>query len=294
MGSHYLKDEEGNYHEYSDEEYGEMLRGKLMFGALAMVLGGAFFAYCSFVDKGFVFGDFKNSDFIICLIACVVLLVGGILLWLVASKKEIVGLIVGGSVITILIWYVMSCVFDDKEDKKTDNVEMTSETSSNDDISAAEFVAVAEEEPIPEETYTDADEIVDKETDEIEYQDLTTNNEEDVQETNVQADDNEILDMVEQMPSFPGGETALLQFLSSNVRYPTVAEENEIQGRVVVTFIVERDGSITEVKVANGVDPSLDREAVRVIKSMPKWKAGTQNGKPVRVKYSVPVTFRLS
>lgn len=126
------------------------------------------------------------------------------------------------------------------------------------------------------------------------YQDFATNNEEDVQETNVQANDDEILDMVEQMPSFPGGETALLQFLSSNVRYPTVAEENEIQGRVVVTFIVERDGSITEVKVAKGVDPSLDREAVRVIKSMPKWKAGTQNGKPVRVKYSVPVTFRLS
>ena len=126
------------------------------------------------------------------------------------------------------------------------------------------------------------------------YQDFATNNEEDVQETNVQANDDEILDMVEQMPSFLGGETALLQFLSSNVRYPTVAEENEIQGRVVVTFIVERDGSITEVKVAKGVDPSLDREAVRVIKSMPKWKAGTQNGKPVRVKYSVPVTFRLS
>ena len=112
-------------------------------------------------------------------------------------------------------------------------------------------------------------------------------------EPKIQEDVNEVLDIVEQMPSFPGGQAALLRYLSSNVQYPTVAEENGVQGRVIVTFVVERDGSITDVRVAKSVDPSLDREAVRVARSMPRWQPGTQDGKPVRVKYTVPVTFRL-
>ena len=95
------------------------------------------------------------------------------------------------------------------------------------------------------------------------------------------------------MPSFPGGQAALFEFLSKNIRYPVVAEENGIQGRVIVTFVVERDGSITDVRVAKSVDPSLDKEAVRVTKSMPHWNPGMQNGGPVRVKFTLPVTFRL-
>ena len=101
-------------------------------------------------------------------------------------------------------------------------------------------------------------------------------------------------DVVEQMPSFPGGQAALFQWLSSNIKFPVVAEENGVQGRVIVTFVVERDGSIREVKVAKSVDPSLDKEAVRVISSMPKWIPGKQKGSAVRVKYTLPVTFRLS
>jgi protein TonB len=84
-----------------------------------------------------------------------------------------------------------------------------------------------------------------------------------------------------------------MQYLSSNIKYPVVAEENGVQGRVVCTFVVERDGSITDVRVIRSVDPSLDKEAVRVVKSMPKWIPGKQNGSAVRVKYTVPVTFRL-
>jgi len=102
-----------------------------------------------------------------------------------------------------------------------------------------------------------------------------------------------VFDVVEQMPSFPGGDAALMSFLSKNIKYPVIAEENGIQGRVVATFVVERDGSITDVKVIKSVDPSLDKEAVRVLKSMPKWIPGKQNGSAVRVKYTVPVTFRL-
>ena len=106
-------------------------------------------------------------------------------------------------------------------------------------------------------------------------------------------EETKVFDVVEQMPSFPGGQSALLQYLSSNIKYPVVAEENGVQGRVVCTFVVERDGSITDVRVIKSVDPSLDKEAVRVVKSMPKWIPGKQNGSAVRVKYTVPVTFRL-
>ena len=104
---------------------------------------------------------------------------------------------------------------------------------------------------------------------------------------------NKVFDVVEEMPSFPGGQGALMAFLSSNVKYPVVAQENGVQGRVIVGFVVEKDGSITDVKVMRSVDPSLDREAQRVVKSMPKWKPGKQNGSAVRVKYTVPVLFKL-
>lgn len=102
-----------------------------------------------------------------------------------------------------------------------------------------------------------------------------------------------VFEVVEQMPSFPGGDKALLEFLSNNIKYPVVAQENGVQGRVVVSFVVERDGSITDVKVVRSVDPSLDKEAARVVKSMPKWIPGKQNGSAVRVKYNVPVSFKL-
>mgnify|MGYP002521770734 CR=1 FL=1 len=102
-----------------------------------------------------------------------------------------------------------------------------------------------------------------------------------------------VFDVVEEMPSFPGGQGALMAFLSSNIKYPVVAQENGVQGRVIVGFVVERDGSISDVKVMRSVDPSLDREAQRVVKAMPKWKPGKQNGSAVRVKYTVPVVFRL-
>lgn len=106
-------------------------------------------------------------------------------------------------------------------------------------------------------------------------------------------EETKVFDVVEQMPSFPGGAGALMQYLSSNIKYPVVAEENGVQGRVVCTFVVEKDGSITDVRVIKSVDPSLDKEAVRVVKGMPRWIPGKQNGSAVRVKYTVPVTFRL-
>lgn len=106
-------------------------------------------------------------------------------------------------------------------------------------------------------------------------------------------EETKIFTVVEQVPMFPGGDGALMGYLRDNIHYPTVAAENGVQGRVVVGFVVERDGSITDVNILRGVDPSLDREAMRVVKSMPKWTPGKQNGSAVRVKYQVPVSFRL-
>lgn len=106
-------------------------------------------------------------------------------------------------------------------------------------------------------------------------------------------EETKIFTVVEQMPMYPGGDGALMGYLRDNIHYPTVAAENGVQGRVVVGFVVERDGSITDVKILRGVDPSLDREAMRVVKSMPRWNPGKQNGSAVRVKYQVPVSFRL-
>ena len=103
----------------------------------------------------------------------------------------------------------------------------------------------------------------------------------------------EIFVVVEEQPEFPGGNTAMMKFLSDNIKYPVIAQENGIQGRVITNFVVERDGSITDVQVVRGVDPSLDKEAVRVIQSMPKWKPGKQRGSTVRVRFTLPVVFRL-
>jgi protein TonB len=103
--------------------------------------------------------------------------------------------------------------------------------------------------------------------------------------------EDKIFDVVEQAPTFKEGDVRA--WLAKNMQYPPIAAENGISGRVVVGFVVERDGSISHVQVLRGVDPSLDKEAVRVVKSMPKWNPGMQNGSPVRVKYNVPVQFKL-
>ena len=108
-----------------------------------------------------------------------------------------------------------------------------------------------------------------------------------------EAEQNKVFDVVEQQPQYPGGMGALNHWLGSNIKYPVMAAENGIEGRVVVQFVVERDGSVSGVHVVRGVDPSLDKEATRVVSAMPKWIPGKQNGSAVRVKYTVPVTFRL-
>ncbi len=107
-------------------------------------------------------------------------------------------------------------------------------------------------------------------------------------------DEQVVFQIVETMPEFPGGQAELFKYLSENIKYPVIAQENGIQGRVICQFTVNRDGSIVDIEVVRSAgDASLDREAVRVIQSMPKWNPGKQRGKAVRVKFTVPVNFRL-
>ena len=103
----------------------------------------------------------------------------------------------------------------------------------------------------------------------------------------------EVFDMVEQAPQFPGGQAELMSWLVKNIRYPVIAQENGIQGRVICQFVVGSDGSVRDIKVLRSLDPSCDKEAVRVIQSMPKWIPGRQNGKAVSVRYTLPVIFKL-
>lgn len=103
----------------------------------------------------------------------------------------------------------------------------------------------------------------------------------------------QVFEIVEQMPAFPGGEAEMMKYVAENLRYPVVAQESGIQGRVVIRFVVTATGAIDEVKVMRGLDPSCDREAVRVVQSMPKWTPGRQNGKNVAVYFTLPILFRL-
>ena len=103
----------------------------------------------------------------------------------------------------------------------------------------------------------------------------------------------EIFKIVEEMPSYPGGEAKLMEFVAKNIKYPQIARETGIQGRVFVNFVVEPDGSVSNVSVLRGIGGGCDEEAMRVVKSMPKWKPGKQRGKAVRVQYMLPVNFRL-
>lgn len=119
---------------------------------------------------------------------------------------------------------------------------------------------------------------------------LTTVN---AQEIVASEEDQKKYEVVEEMPEFPGGMEALIKYLSTNIKYPKDAVKQKIQGRVLVTFVVDTDGSIKDVKVAKAVYPSIDKESVRVVKKMPKWTPGKKDGCPVRVQYTLPIAFHL-
>jgi protein TonB len=126
--------------------------------------------------------------------------------------------------------------------------------------------------------------------DEIEIED--TESDEDLEI--VEEDDEEVFMVVENMPEFPGGDLGLMKYIQKNVKYPPIAKEYNITGKVYISFVVDKSGSVTNVKVVRGVDKNLDAEAVRVIKSLPKYKPGKQRGKAVKVMFTVPINFTLN
>jgi len=127
---------------------------------------------------------------------------------------------------------------------------------------------------------------------EIEIED-TESDEDEVIEIE-EEDDEEFFMVVENMPEFPGGDLGLMQYIQKNVRYPPIAKEYNITGKVYVSFIVDKTGNVTNVKIVRGVDKNLDAEAMRVVKSLPKYKPGKQRGKPVRVMFTIPINFTLN
>ncbi|MBR3936860.1 MAG: energy transducer TonB [Bacteroidaceae bacterium] len=152
-------------------------------------------------------------------------------------------------------------------------------------VTKAEIIEIVEDDADIEE------DIMASTEDNVEWVDL---DDYDVVEVEPEPEEEEIFMVVEDQPEFPGGTAALLDYLRKNIKYPAICRENNIQGRVLVTFIVNKDGAIVEPEVVKSVHPQLDREALRVISTMPNWKPGSQRGKPVRVKYTVPVNFRLN
>lgn len=109
-----------------------------------------------------------------------------------------------------------------------------------------------------------------------------------------EVEEEEVFYIVENMPEFPGGDVALRTYIAQNVKYPEIAKENGLSGKVFVQFVINQKGEVENVKIARGVDPALDKEAIRVVQNLPKWKPGSQRGKPVRVSYTVPINFQLN
>lgn len=136
---------------------------------------------------------------------------------------------------------------------------------------------------IEDELIIDAE--ADQETEIEEYTPIMTEEEE--------VEEEEIFTVVEQQPSFPGGERARIKYLQQNIEYPQMARESGISGTVYVSFVVEKNGKITDVQVLRGIGGGCDKEAIRVVKNMPKWNAGKQRGKPVRVRFNMPIRFTL-
>ena len=216
------------------------------------------------------------------------------------EKKKTTGLLIG----YVLALAVMFIAFEWSERDKVINID----TGMNEFVFEEEIIPITEQEeqktPPPPPEAPKAEEIIE-----------IAENDANVEETTIQASDEtdkavevkyvpveveeeeveeqQIFQVVEEMPEFPGGMAECMKWLSKNMKYPTISQENGVQGRVIVQFVVNRDGSIVDAVVARGVDPYLDKEALRVVGLMPKWKPGKQRGKEVRVKYTLPVMFRL-
>ena len=196
-----------------------------------------------------------------------------------------------GLVATLIIVLVAS------EWKSYDKVEYNLGQLNLDDMEE-EIIPITKQEvkpPPPPPPPPDVIEIIEDDEEienEVEVED--TESDEDVEIEIEEEDDDEFFMVVENMPEFPGGDLGLMKYIQKNVKYPAIAKEYNITGKVYVSFIVDKSGKVTNVKVVRGVDKNLDAEAVRVVKSLPKYKPGKQRGKSVRVMFTIPINFTLN
>ena len=214
------------------------------------------------------------------------------------ENKKLMFMQIGMIIALLIAWLAL-------EHKSYDKRELDESLLNREVVLDEEMVEITKQEeqkPQPVETpqQTTQLEIVD---DDVETEDLNINAE--VEQNEVieeyvapevveeEVSETEIFQIVEEMPSFPGGEGKLMEYVAKNIKYPQIARETGIQGRVFVGFVVEPDGSISNVKLLRGIGGGCDEEAMRVIKSLPKWKPGKQRGKAVRVSYQIPVFFKL-
>ena len=222
MGRHFLKEGDGHYREYSEEEYQEKVNDDCLSKLFVIFVGIVFCLY-----------NYKDC----------------------------------------------SSVSEENNEVKENNVELTEKPPVETAGSSTDVLFVSDVEADATNTSGES-EGQDVVFDEMESSESETN-------------DDEIPARVDKMASFPGGDEALSHFISSNLQYPAIAEENHVSGLVIVSFVIERDGSISEVNVIKSADPSLDEEAVRLVKNMPLWNPAMDKGKAVRSRRSVPFNFRL-
>lgn len=209
-----------------------------------------------------------------------------------SKKSKIVWWIIG---FVVLLFILLFCVFTNSE-QPSDEEDLPSMVNVEENVrdtaveTPIDSIAVLEKSTTTEEIFAQPKSIAPQPKKQQQSQQITSTiqSEEFVDENN-----DEVYVIVEDKPEFPGGDAAMMKYLSENIKYPVIAQENGIQGRVICQFVVNEDGSIVDINVVRSVDPSLDKEAIRVIKSMPKWKPGMQGGKAVRTKYTIPIGFRL-
>lgn len=222
MGRHFIKEGDGHYREYSEEEYQEKENEDCLSKLFLLFVG---IVFCLYLYKDCSSGSVKNDEM------------------------------------------------------KEDNVEVTVNPPVKTYGSSTDVLFVSDVEADATNT-----------SEESEGQDVVFD---DMESSETETNDDEIPARVDKMASFPGGDEALSHFISSNLQYPTIAEENYVSGLVIVSFVIERDGSISEITVIKSADPSLDEEAVRLVKIMPLWNPAMDKGKAVRSRRSVPFNFRL-
>lgn len=263
-GGRWVREDNGDYQHYTDDEIAEQQRSKLGLLFALMLVGGPILMY---------YFNYMIIGGIITLI--------GVIGFIKMPTNTLGGLIVIGLLFGLL-YFLYSLGKDDEEKEKKEKTEKIAQapSSANNQSNMASFKAEESNETV--EAY---EEPANEEVEDDYSSNETAMNEES------SSSENSINDGVEVMPEFPGGPQALFNYLNANVKFPRIAEENGIQGKVVVSYVIDIDGSVTDVQVVQSVHPALDKEAMRVIKNMPKWIPGKHDGKAVQVKYSVPINF---